>query len=137
MVKVPSIMAQKSKAGQRSTSTAYPQNYFFYGSLMDPTRLSSVLALDKEPQLVPATVIGYRLMLWGPYPALIPEAGGSVSGLMYEVQNDADAQRLQRYETNNYAPQDCSIKLENDITKEGQTFIWVGARGLIASYREP
>ncbi len=129
----PSMMAQNMPVGEASPPKAYPSNYFFYGSLMDPTRISGVLQLDTNPAFVPATVMGYRLMLWGPYPALIPLIGETVSGLMYEIQTEEDAQRLQRYETNNYAPQDCSIKLEDGTVKDGQTFIWVGDRGTTAS----
>ena len=97
---------------------------------MDPKRLSEVLVLDKQPELYPAKLTGFRLMLWGPYPAVVPEVGGTVSGLMYEVQAEADAQRLQRYETSNYAPQSCSIKLQDGASKEGQTFVWAGDRGM-------
>ena len=47
------------------------EQYFFYGSLMDPATLAKVLGLKYRPELHPAHIIGYHCMLWGPYPALL------------------------------------------------------------------
>ena len=138
----PSIMLQKFLGGgeawesppdrEPEWSKRFPKPYFFYGSLMDPTRLSSVLGLHEKPSLRPATVIGYRLMLWGPYPALVSAAGqegAKVPGLMYEVQSLGEAAKLQRYETNNYGPKRCTIKLDDGTKLSGDTFMWNADRG--------
>ena len=37
--------------------------YFFYGTLSDPAMLRDVLSLETEPQLRPATIIGYECKL--------------------------------------------------------------------------
>lgn len=44
---------------------------FFYGTLSLPHILQRVLSLDSAPILLPATIEGYTLKMWGPYPALI------------------------------------------------------------------
>ena len=108
----------------------FPKPYFFYGSLMDPTRLSSVLHLKSKPSLQAASIIGYRLMLWGPYPALVDAAGQEgaiVRGFIYQVQNQKDAERLQLYETSNYEPHRCRIYLDDGTWQTGNTFMWRGA----------
>lgn len=128
-------MAKNAISSKAPASENYPRTYFFYGSLMDPTRLSSVLGLRTNPELLPATVTGYHLMLWGPYPALIPEAGKAVSGLAFTVQTDEDAQKLQYYETSNYAPQSCRIEMVDGTSEEGWTFVWAGDRGTIFETR--
>jgi Gamma-glutamyl cyclotransferase, AIG2-like len=54
---------------------------------MDPTTLAKVLHLEERPILRPAKIIGYRCLLWGPYPALIDgKSGMSVTGVAYDVQ---------------------------------------------------
>lgn len=45
--------------------------YFCYGTLMDPSLLADILGLVDKPRLRPAKLVGYSLMLWGQYPALI------------------------------------------------------------------
>ncbi|TCD63347.1 hypothetical protein EIP91_005648 [Steccherinum ochraceum] len=44
---------------------------FFYGTLSLPHILQRVLSLDSAPILLPATIEGYSVKMWGPYPALI------------------------------------------------------------------
>ena len=100
---------------------------------MDPTRLSRVLSLHEGPQLRPATIIGYRLMLWGPYPALIDAPGESVNGMVYMLQSKDDAAKLQRYETSNYRPHSCLIDVHDGAGTSGETFIWAGDKSMLAS----
>jgi hypothetical protein len=62
-----------------SSASLYGDPFFFYGPLMDPSTLISVLKLRDRPVLLPAKIRGYEIMLWGNRPALV-EAG-------YEVGN--------------------------------------------------
>ena len=93
---------------------------------MDPLRLSKVLSLQNTPKFRAATLRGYRLMLWGPYPALVDGAQEVVSGFVYDVQNAEAADRLQRYETMNYRTKSCEITFEDETWVIGKTFIWAG-----------
>ncbi|KAH0536379.1 hypothetical protein FGG08_006753 [Glutinoglossum americanum] len=76
------------------------QPYFFYGTLMDPATLARVLGRPDQPVLRPAKVIGYRCMMWGPYPALIDDrSGATVHGVVYEIQSPEEVKLLEAYET--------------------------------------
>jgi hypothetical protein len=94
--------------------------YFFYGSLQDPDVLSDVLGLKSPPALRPARIVGYKVRLWGQYPALSSEPDGHLQGLAFEVPDEASASRLAKYETNSYRPKSCIIEIE-DTDGNGQT----------------
>jgi gamma-glutamylcyclotransferase (GGCT)/AIG2-like uncharacterized protein YtfP len=99
--------------------------YFFYGTLMDPSTLAKVLQHRDLPDLLPATIVGYRCMLWGPYPALLDDlTGATVYGMAYEVQNPTERERLQAYETSYYKPRPCLIHLQDGRKIIGTTFTW-------------
>ena len=63
---VSSFIANPSFLSNRS-----PCLLFFYGTLSLPHILQRVLELDQTPVLLPASVTGYQLRMWGPYPALV------------------------------------------------------------------
>ena len=112
----------------------YPYNSFrkefrfYYGTLMDPSTLAKVLNIKDRPQLIPAKVIGYQCMLWGPYPALVDGPSRvAVHGLAYEVQSAKEAELLQAYETNHYARTACIIYM-NRKRVLGRTFGWKGKK---------
>lgn len=86
--------------------------YFFYESLQDPDVLSDVLGLQSPPVLRPAHIVGYKVRLWGHYPALSPEPDAHLKGLAFEVPDEASASKLATYETNSYRPKPCIIELE-------------------------
>ncbi|THH27239.1 hypothetical protein EUX98_g6949 [Antrodiella citrinella] len=44
---------------------------FFYGTLSLPHVLQRVLGLNEAPILLPASIKGFSIKMWGPYPALI------------------------------------------------------------------
>ncbi len=99
--------------------------YFFHGSLMDPSTLARVLQLPSRPQLYPAKIEGYSCKLWGPYPAVVDRPTGAiVHGMAYEVQSSEEADRLQVYETDNYGPWACMIKLQDGRNVGGKVFKW-------------
>ena len=97
--------------------------FFFYGTLMDPSTLSSVLGFHHRPMLYPAYILGYQRMLWGRYPALLPHIPERVvRGVAYLVQSEAERERLVRYETNRYVARECRIWLEDGRERRGGCF---------------
>lgn len=106
--------------------------YFFYGTLMDPSTLARVLQLPSRPQLYPAKIVGFSCKLWGPYPAVVDgPTGAIVHGMAYEVQSVEEADRLQAYETDNYAPMGCMIKLQDGRKVGGKVFKWMADKALL------
>ncbi|KAJ5091281.1 hypothetical protein NUU61_006151 [Penicillium alfredii] len=106
---------------------------FFYGSLMDPQRLSQVLKSSKSPPIMRrARVRGYRIKLWGPYPAFIEgQTFHFVDGMVCEPLSPTQLDRLAAYETDKYRRLSCLIEVLNDDdsikeTIEGITFAWNG-----------
>lgn len=108
------------------------QYCFFYGTLMDPPTLASILRLPEPPVMRPAKVVGYHIKLWGPYPALLVGPPlQPVEGLAYEVQSQEQLDRLSAYETSKYRIKACMIKFpsENGGEEErvrGKVFVWNG-----------
>jgi gamma-glutamylcyclotransferase (GGCT)/AIG2-like uncharacterized protein YtfP len=82
---------------------------FLYGTLMDPMQLRKVLQLEDTPTLQPATIVGWKIMLWGQYPALVFNPGNIIHGMTYEVQKESHMQYLQYYETEVYKIKGCNI----------------------------
>ena len=103
-----------------------PVYYFFYGSLMDERKLTQVLRLGSPPVLRPASIVGYSIKMWGPYPALIDGPPGNVvNGMAYEVQNEDHEKRLACYETDAYRCAPCFIKPgAGGEGVFGKTFVW-------------
>ena len=104
--------------------------YFCYGTLMDPSLLSDILGLADKPRLRPAKLVGYSLMLWGQYPALVDDSTEAVvEGMVYDVEYKKHAQRLTEYETQAYRPSPCLIRFtdgEEPAEVTGTTFKYVG-----------
>ncbi len=136
-----SLMARKflysgGKAWEEDPNYGYnafrKEYYFFYGTLMDPTTLAKVLQVPTRPHLYPAKIVGYSCKLWGPYPALVDEPPGAiVYGMAYEVQSSDEADRLQTYETDNYRPKGCTIKLQDGREVGGKVFKWRADKSLL------
>lgn len=101
--------------------------YFFYGSLMDASTLQRVLGLEERPQLKPASIVGYDIKMWGPYPALQDGPPGNVvPGMMWEVEGTKRKDRLAEYETSNYKEHGCIIEMADGSNVWGTTFMWNG-----------
>ena len=156
----PSIMARKFASMQHAiaplppgTKTAmetYPRSHFLYGSLTDPTVLSSVLGL-KEPKLRQASVMGHRVMYWGQHTVLVRGGHQTVLGVVYELQNAEEAEKVQNYnpenfgrpaagsgdhELHSYDPgmfraRMCSIQFEDGTTTFGSALAWDGDKGVL------
>ena len=129
-----SAMLQNFLSGQNYTNEPEPSwkpvQYFFYGSLMDERKLTEVLRLTHPPVLRPASITGYSIKMWGPYPALVDGPPGNVvNGMAYEVQSEGHESRLARYETDAYRSANCFIKPASGGDRiVGKTFVW--AKGL-------
>lgn len=103
------------------------EHYFFYGSLMDPKLLRRVLQLDERPELTPARVVGYKIKMWGPYPALLgSDEADIVHGMLYDVEDSTGRDRLQLYETNCYRIEMCKFHTEDNKSLGGVAFVWDG-----------
>ncbi|KAJ5371452.1 uncharacterized protein N7496_007544 [Penicillium cataractarum] len=103
--------------------------YFFYGTLSDPSLLSEILDLSKNPELKPAYLVGYRCMMWGQYPALMDAPGMIVKGVVYHVCTQEDGEKLATYETNSYRVEACRIRYFDDKEPSdnlGYTFKFAG-----------
>lgn len=105
-----------------------PLHFFFYGSLQDPKQLSMVCRLDyafekendanaevQPPVLRKASIRGWRLMMWGPFPSLVP--GGPddrVDGVVWACEKGRHVMNLCIYETDNYRLEYCDIHVEDE-----------------------
>lgn len=98
---------------------------------MDDKQLSGVLDLNHPPVLRPASIIGYSIKMWGPYPALVDGPPGNVvNGMAYEIQKESHEGRLAYYETSAYKCISCFIKPASGGDQiVGKTFVWAGNPG--------
>jgi hypothetical protein len=104
-----------SRGSELQPYTDEPAWYFFYGTLMNPDVLKSVLGLDTEPVLRSAKVYGYELTNWGQYRALVDgEPEMEVTGCAYKVRSAEEEFKLAYYETNAYIPAPCRIYFTDD-----------------------
>ncbi|OQE32112.1 hypothetical protein PENSTE_c001G08427 [Penicillium steckii] len=98
--------------------------YFFYGTLAAPAMLQNILGLETEPEFRPATITGYEIKRWGPYPALLNAPEKVVHGYVYHVESGEDGERLATYETENYETKPCRIDYV-DGNEPANDFGWV------------
>lgn len=109
-----------------------PGYFFFYGTLMDPSTLASVMQVPTPPPMQPARVVGYSVKMNGPYPALVwgpPEH--EVDGVACEILVREHFDRICGYEEK-YEANPCYIELlgsDGLDTIKGETFMWKGDLG--------
>jgi len=108
-----------------------PHHIFLYGTLMDPVQLRNLLQLENTPTLQPATIVGWKIMLWGQYPTLVFKPGNIIHGMAYEVQKESQMEYLKYYETEAYKVKGCNIKLGDGTEAPGETFIYNGDSNLL------
>ncbi len=130
-------MQAKFAASARSgwaTAPAVPLKsgwLFLYGTLMDPEVLQSILSLSEPPQLRNATVRGFRLKMWGIYPALVRASdriSGELKGKAYWLETWEQLEKLEAYETKAYQWCLCDIILEDGTKVENaRTFRWAAS----------
>ncbi|KAL9035362.1 MAG: hypothetical protein Q9180_004904 [Flavoplaca navasiana] len=104
---------------------------FFYGTLMDSGNIASVLDLTEEPKLTPAHIHGYRTMMNGPFPALVPaEQSSAVYGMVYRIEYQEEMKEqiaeLENYEGEDYGRERVPLRFEKGPLRLGWTFVWVG-----------
>jgi gamma-glutamylcyclotransferase (GGCT)/AIG2-like uncharacterized protein YtfP len=83
---------------------------FAYGTLQLPDVLEAVLGL--RWQGTPALLLDFaRYRVRGkPYPAIVPEPGGNVAGLVYSGVGPAELDQLDRYEGELYERRTLSVR---------------------------
>ncbi|TVY40633.1 hypothetical protein LSUB1_G002443 [Lachnellula subtilissima] len=113
-----------------------PCHMFFYGSLMDTTQLKYITALPSTstPDLLPATITGFRMKMWSIYPTLIAsnhnESVSAVKGMLWKCETETQFESLVRYETDAYTWCFCTARLDDGTVLEGvRTFCWAGEPG--------
>ena len=112
---------------QLVTEPFTPSFMFFYGSLMDPEVLQSVLSLVDTPIVSKGVTKGFSTKMWGIYPTIMRSTEGTISGTVWNVESELHFQRLQAYETDAYTWCNCDVELENGNMLRGcRTFCWAG-----------
>jgi gamma-glutamylcyclotransferase (GGCT)/AIG2-like uncharacterized protein YtfP len=108
-----------------------PCHIFFYGSLMGPDVLQTVLDLPQLPVLQTGWIQGFTMRMWGIYPALVPaDDAPKVSGAVWRINEESHMKRLMDYETSAYVPCHCTIYLENGhVLLDCRVFVWAGDSG--------
>ena len=115
-----------------SLTEAPPTVWFFYGSLMDPSTLQSVLDLAELPILQPAKLHGHHLKMLGHYPALLDTPPRlTVPGVVFEASEYGRYEdllaELQAYEGATYKCKVCSVEIVGQEEKKpvrANTFEW-------------
>jgi gamma-glutamylcyclotransferase (GGCT)/AIG2-like uncharacterized protein YtfP len=121
------LESQESANAIKSNRSFQPCHMFFYGSLMDPEVIQAVLSLPELPLTKPATIFGFRIKMWGIYPALIPSTSGQVVGFVWEVDSEKHFERLAAYETAAYTWIECEAVLDDGTARtDCRTFCWAG-----------
>lgn len=106
----------------------YPVWYFFYGTLANAEKLSSLFSvpLSSLSELVPAKTKRGKIKTWaGKYRALVDgKESDEVAGSAYEVTSKEQENALRAYETDNYEVVRCEIEMGGEIVN-GCTFRFV------------
>ncbi|KAF1963059.1 hypothetical protein CC80DRAFT_499351 [Byssothecium circinans] len=113
-------------ASQELSRDEYPVPYFFYGTLAEPAKLTSLLALTESPTFVPTKIMRGKLKSWGKYRALVDGSErDEVQGWMYLVACKEHEDALRSYEGDTYEVVRCELVVERPDRKElvkGLTF---------------
>jgi len=125
--KKPGPSTRAGSVPKRAEPPFEPCAFFFYGSLMDPEVLRTILDLSETPTVESGAVRGFSIKMWGIYPALIPHESGRVSGSMWRVNSESQFLRLKEYETSAYTWCACDIELSSgEVLRGCRTFCWAG-----------
>lgn len=109
-----------------------PRTLFFYGTLMDPSVLTTVAGLDAPPTLTAAWIEGFEMKMWlTRYPTLLPTADGRgrIVGRAWKATSAEQMRRLRRYETSAYGVGECVIYTDDGRAETGSTFVWARGKG--------
>ncbi len=114
------------RRGQPSPPAFTPVAMFFYGSLMDPHLLQTILNLPETPVMRSASVTGFTMKMWGMYPTLVQrDCGRKIHGQIWEVKTHMHFLKLFKYETWAYQPVKCRAEVAGEVI-ECETFCWRG-----------
>ena len=96
--------------------------FFFYGTLLDPALRTALIG---PMPATPAVLRGFRrVRVQGrPYPALVPERGGVVAGLVVEHVGPAAAARLRDYEGPEYLAREQPVRLDTGERRQALVFL--------------
>jgi gamma-glutamylcyclotransferase (GGCT)/AIG2-like uncharacterized protein YtfP len=99
------------------------KDLFVYGTLMCEAIMHAVSGLRPSPQ--PATLHDYRryAIKAEPYPAIIPQQGATVDGVVYRRIPSAAWQRLDDYEGELYSRQRVSVELAQGGVIEAESYV--------------
>ncbi|KAK7706760.1 hypothetical protein SLS57_009570 [Botryosphaeria dothidea] len=112
---LPQHRAESARCVFAPRQDEWPVWYFFYGTLGEPGRLTSLLGLaeGEEAVLERAAVRDGRLRTWGGrYKALV-DGEGRVEGWAYRVRSAEQEDALRAYETEKYEVVRCKIEIES------------------------
>ncbi len=126
---LPHHRATSRQASFSPAQDEYPVWYFFYGTLADPERLTSLLSLSEPPVLRPASVKGGIVKMWaGKYKALVDGLeDAETRGWAYLVRCREDEDALGFYETGNYEVVRCEVRMrDGGEVVRGLTYRFVG-----------
>ncbi|RWA08148.1 hypothetical protein EKO27_g6961 [Xylaria grammica] len=121
-------------------TTFKPFYFFFYGSLQVREVLQSVCRIPgstlegggTDPIVLRkgASIEGWVLKMWGPYPALLPStANNTVQGMAWLCEKPEYVPRLCSYETDAYRMAYCDISIPSadgdgvEVLKNARTFV--------------
>ncbi|KAI8952895.1 hypothetical protein F4801DRAFT_577149 [Xylaria longipes] len=117
-------------------TTFEPFYFFFYGSLQIPDVLQSVCEIEDKDSLTlrkNASIEGWKIKMWGPYPALVPattDDEGTVKGMVWLCEELKHVMRLCTYESNAYRMAYCDVSTTNadgtsaEVIKNARTFVF-------------
>lgn len=100
--------------------------WFFFGSLMDPDVLATVLNRRlPDDQRIPATLHGYtRVTVKAEsYPALRPEPGGRVEGIFVEQLSEDEGKRICFFEGEEFHLEEHPLELANGEYRHAVAFM--------------
>ena len=118
--------ADAAEHKRRQSQPLFIPCFFFYGSLMDPEVLQTILQLREIPIMNKESIFGFAVKMWGIYPTLLPSVGGKVFGTIWEVGELKQFVRLAEYETEVYIWCHCDINGER--LRDCRTFYWAEDR---------
>lgn len=101
-------------------------NYFFYGTLLDPTVLVRVLGRRVSPAYgQPAVLPRYRAVYrrGATYPVLVADAEAETTGRIVWGISHAEAQRLGVFEGSGYRRVEVEVTLEGDSRSRALAFL--------------
>ncbi|KAI0097607.1 hypothetical protein GGR51DRAFT_577906 [Nemania sp. FL0031] len=135
-----------STSSEEPVVTFEPFYFFFYGSLQDRSMLRQVVGIpdrglfnrlyypeddapDNTIYIQNASITGWKVRMWGPYPALVPADDGTARGLAWLCEKPEYVPRLASYESDAYRMAYCDISVPAadgngvEILRNARTFV--------------